>query len=98
MAIHSAIASAAPQGTGAIRQAGQSTGMSFEYLLTTAKIESNFQPRADFDIVGQRSLSIHRPDLAWHHEAGRGGAVDSQASAMLAGALTRNNSALVSGE
>jgi len=31
-----------------------------------------FQPvRAGFDIVG---LSIHRPDLAWHHEAGWGGA------------------------
>jgi len=87
-----------------------------------------FQPvRAGFDIVG---LSIHRPDLAWHHEAGWGGAgarplrnaierqrdgryvvsdpsmrvqilrlrSDWHARAMLAGALTRNNSALVSSE
>jgi hypothetical protein len=31
--------------TGAIRQAAHSTGISFEYLLTTAKIESNFRLR-----------------------------------------------------
>jgi soluble lytic murein transglycosylase-like protein len=46
MAVHPATASAAPQVTGAIRQAAQSTGISFEYLLTTAKIESNFNPSA----------------------------------------------------
>jgi hypothetical protein len=46
MALHPATASAAPQVTGAIRQARQSTGISFEYLLTTAKIESNFNPSA----------------------------------------------------
>jgi hypothetical protein len=84
-----------------------------------------FQPvRAGFDIVG---LSIHRPDLAWHHEAGWGGAgarplrnaivrqrdgrsvvsdpsmraqilrlrSDSQASAMLAGALTQRRMTLI---
>ncbi|MGC1916682.1 MAG: lytic transglycosylase domain-containing protein, partial [Pseudolabrys sp.] len=45
MAVHPATASA-PQVTGAIRQAAQSTGISFEYLLTTAKIESNFNPTA----------------------------------------------------
>ena len=39
MAVNPATASAAPQITGAIRQAAQSTGISFEYLLTTAKIE-----------------------------------------------------------
>jgi len=31
-------------GDRAIRQATQSTAISFEYLLTTAKIESNFNP------------------------------------------------------
>ncbi|MGB7858394.1 MAG: hypothetical protein WBL48_21135, partial [Pseudolabrys sp.] len=36
MAVNPAHASAAPQITGAIRQAAQSTGISFEYLLTTA--------------------------------------------------------------
>jgi hypothetical protein len=45
MAVHPATASA-PQVTGAIRQAAQSTGISFEYLLTTANIESNFNPTA----------------------------------------------------
>src|SRR5262245_51901631 len=46
MAVNPAHASAAPQITGAIRQAAQSTGISFEYLLTTAKIESNLNPSA----------------------------------------------------
>ena len=36
----------AAQITGAIRQAAASTGMSFEYLLTTAQIESNLNPSA----------------------------------------------------
>src|SRR5882762_5933191 len=31
---------------GAIKQAASSTGASFEYLLTTAKMESNFNPKA----------------------------------------------------
>ena len=84
--------------------------------------------RTGFDLVGERALSVHRSDVAWHHEAGRGRAragplrrrhyaraadghydvsdpamraailrlrSDPQASAMLAGALTRNNAALV---
>lgn len=46
MAVNSATAHAAPQITGAIRQAARSTGVSFEYLLTTAKIESNLNPGA----------------------------------------------------
>ena len=36
----------AAQITGAIRQAARSTGTSFEYLLTTAQIESNLNPAA----------------------------------------------------
>src|SRR5579862_6028644 len=35
---------AATQVTGAIRDAAQATGTSFNYLLATAKIESNFDP------------------------------------------------------
>src|SRR5579864_1206995 len=31
---------------GSIKQAAATTGTSFEYLLTTAKMESNFNPRA----------------------------------------------------
>jgi len=37
---------AAPQIAGAIRQPTRSTGISFEYLLTTAQIESNLNPAA----------------------------------------------------
>ena len=38
--------SAAPQITGAIQKAARSTGTSFQYLLTTAQIESNLNPAA----------------------------------------------------
>ena len=44
--VDSIAASAAPQIAGAIRQAARTTGVSFEYLLTTAKIESNLDPAA----------------------------------------------------
>jgi hypothetical protein len=75
MAVHPATASVAPQVTGAIRKPAQSTGMSFEYLLTTAKIESNFNPSAQASTSSAKCLyQFNRPDLAWHHEAGRGGA------------------------
>ena len=46
MAVDSVSGNAAPQIAGAIRQAAQSTGVSFEYLLTTARIESNLNPSA----------------------------------------------------
>jgi hypothetical protein len=46
MAVDSVSHNVAPTITGAIRQASQSTGISFQYLLTTAKIESNFNPSA----------------------------------------------------
>ena len=49
-------ASAAPQITGAIRQAAQSTGISFEYLLTTAKIESNLNPSAQASTSSAKGL------------------------------------------
>src|SRR4029078_319933 len=56
MAVHPATASAAPQVTGAIRQAAQSTGISFEYLLTTAKIEANFTPSAQVSTSSAKGL------------------------------------------
>ena len=129
MAVHPATASAAPQVTGAIRQAAQSTGISFEYLLTTAKIESNFNPSAQastssakglYQFIDQTWLGTMKQDgaalglgrYANAIERQRDGRYvvsdprmrseilrlrsDPQASAMLAGALTRNNSALVS--
>ncbi len=46
MAIDSVSNNPASQITGAIRQASQSTGISFQYLLTTAKIESGLNPQA----------------------------------------------------
>lgn len=128
MAVNPAHASAAPQITGAIRQAAQSTGISFEYLLTTAKIESNLNPSAQastssakglYQFIDQTWLGTMKQDGAalglgrfadaitrapdGHYEvadpAMRAAILrlrtDPQASAMLAGALTRNNSALV---
>ena len=128
MAVNPAHASAAPQITGAIRQAAQSTGISFEYLLTTAKIESNLNPSAQastssakglYQFIDQTWLGTMKQDGAalglgryadaitrapdGHYEvadpAMRAAILrlrtDPQASAMLAGALTRNNAASV---
>ncbi|HEU5444885.1 MAG TPA: transglycosylase SLT domain-containing protein [Pseudolabrys sp.] len=128
MAVNPAHASAVPQITGAIRQAAQSTGISFEYLLTTAKIESNLNPSAQastssakglYQFIDQTWLGTMKQDGATlglgryadaitrapggHYEvadpAMRAAILrlrtDPQASAMLAGALTRNNAALV---
>jgi len=41
---------------GAIKQAAVSTGASFEYLLATAKMESNFNPRATATTSSARGL------------------------------------------
>jgi hypothetical protein len=128
MAVNPAHASAVPQITGAIRQAAQSTGISFEYLLTTAKIESNLNPSAQastssakglYQFIDQTWLGTMKQDGAalglgryadaitrapgGHYEvadpAMRAAILrlrtDPQASAMLAGALNRNNAALV---
>jgi len=129
MAIHPATAGGGPQITGAIRQASQSTGISFEYLLTTAQIESNMNPSAQastssakglYQFIDQTWLGTMKQDGAalglgqyadaisrssdGHYEvsdpAMRTAILrlrnDPQASAMLAGALTRNNATLVS--
>src|SRR3981189_2190645 len=41
---------------GSIKQAASSTGASFEYLLTTAKMESNFNPKASATASSARGL------------------------------------------
>jgi hypothetical protein len=56
MAVTSATASAVPQITGAIRQAAKSSGISFEYLMTTAKIESNMNPAAQASTSSAKGL------------------------------------------
>ena len=56
MAVNPATAGGAPQITGAIRQAAQSTGISFDYLLTTAKIESNLNPAAQASTSSAKGL------------------------------------------
>ena len=128
MAVNPAATSAAPQITGAIRQAAQSRGISFEYLLPTAKIESNFNPSAQASTSSAKGL-YQFIDQTWLGTMKQDGAAlglgryadaisrtsdrrydvsdprmrtailqlrsDPKASAMLAGALTRNNAALV---
>ena len=129
MAVNPTGASVVPQITGAIRQAAQSTGISFEYLLTTAQIESNLNPSAQASTSSAKGLYqfIDQTWLGTMKQAGTGLGLgryadaiertssghyevsdpamraailrlrnDPQASAMLAGALTRNNAALVS--
>ena len=41
---------------GSIKQAASTTGTSFEYLLTTAKMESNFNPKAAASTSSARGL------------------------------------------
>lgn len=56
MAIDSILSNAVSQITGAIKQAAQSTGISFEYLLTTARIESNLNPSAQASTSSAKGL------------------------------------------
>jgi len=56
MAIDSVHASATSQVTGAIRQAASTSGISFEYLLTTAQIESNLNPGAQASTSSAKGL------------------------------------------
>jgi hypothetical protein len=128
MAVNPATSGGTPQITGAIRQAAQSTGISFDYLLTTAKIESDFNPSAQASTSSAKGL-YQFIDQTWLGTMKQDGASlglgryakaiarssngnyevsdpamraailrlrsDPQVSAMLAGALTRNNAALV---
>jgi hypothetical protein len=56
MAVNSTTATPVPQITGAIRQAAKTSGISFEYLLTTAKIESNLNPTAQASTSSAKGL------------------------------------------
>jgi hypothetical protein len=56
MAVNPANATAAPQITGAVQQAAESSGISFEYLLTTAQIESNLNPGAQASTSSAKGL------------------------------------------
>src|SRR5665647_3848278 len=56
MSVNSVLTNAANQITGAIRQASQSTGISFQYLLTTAKIESGLNPAAQASTSSAKGL------------------------------------------
>jgi hypothetical protein len=56
MAVEPVSSNPASQITGAIRQASQSTGISFQYLLTTAKIESGLNPAAQASTSSAKGL------------------------------------------
>jgi hypothetical protein len=56
MSVNSVLTNAASQITGAIKQAARSTGISFEYLLTAAKIESNLNPSAQASTSSAKGL------------------------------------------
>ena len=56
MSVDSILSNVTSSITGAIRQASQSTGISFEYLLTTAKIESNLNPSAQASTSSAKGL------------------------------------------
>jgi len=124
MAVNAASATIAPQITGAIRQAAKQSGISFEYLLTTAQIESNLNPGAQASTSSAKGL-YQFIEQTWLGTIKGGGAAsgygryadaitqtasgryevadpamrtaimqlrsDPEASAMMAGALTRNN-------
>ena len=56
MAIDSILAAASARVAGAIRDAARSTGASFEYLLTAARIESNLNPQAQASSSSAKGL------------------------------------------
>jgi hypothetical protein len=72
MAIDSILANAASRIAGAIRNAAHSTGTSFEYLLTTARIESNLNPAAQATTTSAKGLYqfIEQTWLATMKQAG----------------------------
>jgi hypothetical protein len=56
MAVDPASVSAATQVTGAIKRAAKTTGASFDYLLATARIESNLNPQAQASTSSAKGL------------------------------------------
>jgi hypothetical protein len=78
---------ASPQVAGAIRQAASTTGASFNYLLATAQIESNFNPSAQASTSSARGLYqfIDQTWLATMKAAGRVLGFDRHAAAITRG-------------
>ena len=72
MLVDSSNSTAGSTVTGAIRQAAQATGTSFQYLLATAQVESGLNPQAGASTSSARGLFqfIEQTWLA-HHEAVR---------------------------
>ena len=79
--------SASSQVAGAIRQAASSTGASFNYLLATAQIESNFNPAAQAATSSAKGLYqfIDQTWLATMKAAGRTLGFDRHAAAITRG-------------
>lgn len=88
MAVDPISGNAAPQIAGAIRQAAQSTGISFEYLLTTARIESNLNPSAQASTSSAKGLYqfIDQTWLGTMKQAGPGLGLGQYADAISQGA------------
>jgi hypothetical protein len=88
MAIASVSANATPQIAGAIQQAAQSTGVSFEYLLTTAQIESSLNPSAQASTSSAKGLYqfIDQTWLATMKGAGAANGYGQYADAIARGA------------
>jgi hypothetical protein len=124
MSVASVLSNAASKITGAISQAARSTGISFEYLITTAQIESRLNPKAQaptssasglYQFIDQTWLGTLKQDGAALGLGQYADAIgktadghytvtdpamrteimrlrdDPSASALMAGAFTRNN-------
>jgi hypothetical protein len=88
MAIDSINVGAASKIAGAIRDAAQSTGTSFEYLLTTAQIESNLNPAAQATTSSAKGLYqfIEQTWLGTLKQAGPALGLGNYAAAIVQGA------------
>ena len=126
MSVENVVSSLASQISGAIQKAARSTGISFQYLLTTAQIESGLNPQAQASTSSAKGL-YQFIDQTWLGTVKNDGAAlglgsyanaitqtsegryevadpairtaimklrnDPSASALMAGALARNNAA-----
>ena len=79
----------APQISGAISKAAESTGISFQYLLTTAKIESSLNPQAQASTSSAKGL-YQFIDQTWLATVKQDGA--SLGMGQYADAITRSSS------
>jgi hypothetical protein len=88
MAVDSITVGAATRIAGAIRDAAQTTGTSFEYLLTTAQIESNLNPAAQAETSSAKGLYqfIEQTWLATLKQAGPALGLGSYSAAIVQGA------------